>query len=72
MTSAPGLFAAAIARGLVSSGEVLTGRVSVTDQSRSNVVRRIDLDGRPVAFVKSRAPQPPSTATTPSGPRCAC
>lgn len=54
MTSAPGLFAAAIARGLVSSGEVLTGRVSVTDQSRSNVVRRIDLDGRPVAFVKSR------------------
>ena len=46
--------AAAIARGLVSSGELLTGRVSVTDQSRSNVVRRIDLDGRPVAFVKSR------------------
>ncbi len=54
MTNAPGLFADAIARGLVSSREVLCGRVSVTDQSRSNVVRRIDLDARPVAFVKSR------------------
>lgn len=53
MSNAPGLFLDAIARGLVSSREVLCGRVSVTDQSRSNVVRRIELDGRPVAFVKS-------------------
>ena len=54
MTSAPGLFARAVSLGLVSEDDVLSGRVSVTDQSRSNVVRRIDLDGAPVAFVKRR------------------
>jgi len=56
MTSAPGLFAEAVARGLVSAREVLSGRVSVTDQSRSNVVNRVDVDDRPVAYVKVAGP----------------
>ena len=56
MTTAPGLFAEAVARGLVSAREALSGRVTVTDQSRSNVVHRVDLDDRPVAYVKVAGP----------------
>jgi aminoglycoside phosphotransferase (APT) family kinase protein len=54
MPSAPGLFAHAVAAGLVTTSDVLSGRVTVYEQSRSNFVHRVDLDGRPVAYVKHR------------------
>jgi len=54
MTHAPELLGRAVARGLVPPGAVLAGRVRLVEQSRSNLVHRLDLDGRPVAFVKRR------------------
>ena len=54
MLSAPRLLANATAVGLVSRSQVLAGRVSVIEQSRSNVVHRLATAGRPVAYVKQR------------------
>ncbi len=54
MRTAPGLVVDAIAAGLLDPAAVLDGLVVVLPRSRSNVVHRIDVDTRPVAYVKQR------------------
>lgn len=52
MRSAPRLVRRAVATGVVDAGAVLAGRVSLVPCSWSNLLHRLELDGRPVAFVK--------------------
>ncbi len=54
MRTAPGLVADGIAAGVLDAGAVLDGRVTVSPRSRSNIVHRVDVDDRPIAFVKQR------------------
>ncbi len=54
MTTAPGLLAQSIAAGVLDPAAMLDGAISVYPQSRSNVVHRIEVAGRPFAYVKQR------------------
>ncbi|WP_151524520.1 phosphotransferase family protein [Serinicoccus kebangsaanensis] len=54
MRSAPALLAQAITQGVIACADVLEGAAQLVPVSRSNLVHRLELRGRPVAFVKQQ------------------
>lgn len=67
MLTAPELVARAVRAGLVTAVDVLSGAVTMVDESRSNTVARLDVGGRPVAHVKQRGAAALMDATDPVG-----
>lgn len=55
-TDAAALFGQAVALGLVRAADVLDGAATLRTQSRSNVVHRLEVGGRAVAFAKQPGP----------------
>ncbi|MBO9553914.1 phosphotransferase [Cellulomonas sp.] len=67
MLTAPELVGRAVRAGLVTADDVLSGAVTVVDESRSNTVARLDVAGRPAAYVKQRGVAAQMDGTDPVG-----
>ncbi|HEY2043757.1 MAG TPA: phosphotransferase [Jatrophihabitans sp.] len=50
----PGLVRQAVEAGVLNAATALNGGISVHDESRTHPVHRLDIDGTPVAYAKSR------------------